>query len=84
MFAGRSLDAKRAQYQVLIANLSALGCGLRILFEVPAGIWGKPHPIDVGFRVDVHLREDSSDSQIRVATRQRGKAAHKSRWRALV
>ena len=21
------------------------GCGLRILFEVPAGIWGKPHPL---------------------------------------
>jgi hypothetical protein len=26
--------------------------GLPILFKVPAGIWGKPHPIDVGFRVD--------------------------------
>jgi hypothetical protein len=51
------------------------GCGLRILFEVPAGIWGKPHPIDVGFRVDVWI---STDSQIRVATRQRGKAACKS------
>ena len=25
VFAGRSLDAKRAQYQVLVANLSALG-----------------------------------------------------------
>jgi len=25
VFAGRSLDAKRARYQVLVANLSALG-----------------------------------------------------------
>ena len=45
VFAGRSLDAKRARYQVLVAICLRSGCGLRILFEVPAGIWGKPHPL---------------------------------------
>ena len=43
MFSGRSLDAKRALYQALVANLSALGVPATeikiILQEVPAENW---------------------------------------------
>ena len=79
MFVGRSLDAKRAQYQVLVANLSALGVWATDFVLSAGRDLGQAASIDVGFRVDVHVRVDSSDSQIRVATRQRGKAACKSR-----
>jgi phenylpyruvate tautomerase PptA (4-oxalocrotonate tautomerase family) len=62
MFSGRSLDAKRALYQALVANLSALGVPATeikiILQEVPAENWGltggRPaSEIDLGFKVDV-------------------------------
>ena len=59
MFSGRSLDAKRALYQALVANLSALGVPATeikiILQEVPAENWGlrggqPASEIDLGFR----------------------------------
>jgi len=62
MFSGRSLDAKRALYQALVANLSALGVPATeikiILQEVPAENWGlrggqPASEIDLGFKVDV-------------------------------
>ena len=62
MFSGRSIDAKRALYQAIVANLSALGVPATeikiILHEVPAENWGLRggHPaseIDLGFKVDV-------------------------------
>jgi hypothetical protein len=83
-FAGRSLDAKRARYQVSrVATLSALRCGYGSCLKCRQGFGASR--IKVMWRqVDVHLRGDSSDSQIRVATRQRGKATCKSRLRALV
>src|SRR5262245_42205175 len=44
MFAGRSLDAKRALYRALVDNLSALGVPSNeikiILLEVPSENWG--------------------------------------------
>jgi len=62
MFSGRSLDAKRALYEALVANLSDLGVPVTeikiILIEVPAENWGLRggHPaseIDLGFKVNV-------------------------------
>ena len=62
MFSGRSLDAKRALYQALVANLSALGVPATeikiILQEVPTENWGlrggqPASEIDLGFKVDV-------------------------------
>jgi phenylpyruvate tautomerase PptA (4-oxalocrotonate tautomerase family) len=62
MFSGRSLDAKGALYQALVANLSALGVPATeikiILQEVPAENWGlrggqPASEIDLGFEVDV-------------------------------
>lgn len=62
LFAGRSLDAKRALYKALNTNLVALGVPetevKTILIEVPAENWGLRggHPaseIDLGFKIDV-------------------------------
>jgi len=62
MFSGRSLEAKRALYKTLVANLSALGVPATeikiILLEVSAENWGlrggqPASEIDLGFKVDV-------------------------------
>ena|ERR1700694_4615181 len=57
------------------------GCGLRILFEVPAGIWGKPHPIDVGFNgafPDVVVTEEDLIAEgDKVVERSSAMATHK-------
>ncbi|MDA9476750.1 4-oxalocrotonate tautomerase [Bradyrhizobium sp. CCBAU 65884] len=62
MFSGRSLEAKRALYKLLVANLSALGVPATeikiILLEVPAENWGlrggyPASEIDLDFKVDV-------------------------------
>jgi hypothetical protein len=62
LFSGRSMDAKRALYRILVQNLSGLGIPgneiKTILIEVPAQNWGlrAGHPaseINLGFKVDV-------------------------------
>jgi phenylpyruvate tautomerase PptA (4-oxalocrotonate tautomerase family) len=62
LFSGRSLNAKRALYQAVVANLSALDIPpseiKTILIEVPAENWGlrggiPASEIDLGFVVDV-------------------------------
>jgi len=62
MFAGRSLDAKRALYKAIVRNLSEIGVPATdikiILVEVPAQNWGlrgglPASEIDLGFKVDV-------------------------------
>jgi len=62
MFAGRSLDAKRALYEAIVKNLSEIGVPATdmkiILVEVPAENWGlrgglPASEIDLGFKVEV-------------------------------
>jgi phenylpyruvate tautomerase PptA (4-oxalocrotonate tautomerase family) len=61
-FAGRSLDAKRALYRTIVANLGALGIPadhVKILLrELPRENWGirggqAGCDVDLGFKVDV-------------------------------
>lgn len=61
-FAGRSLDAKRALYRTIVANLEALGIPrdhVKILLrEIPKENWGirggqAGCDVDLGFKVDV-------------------------------
>jgi phenylpyruvate tautomerase PptA (4-oxalocrotonate tautomerase family) len=62
LFSGRSLEAKKALYSSVVANLSALGVPANeiktILIEVPPDNWGlrgglPASEIDLGFRIDV-------------------------------
>ena len=62
LFSGRSLDAKKALYSALVANLSALDVPSNeikiVLIEVPPENWGlrggqPASEIDLGFRIDV-------------------------------
>ena len=62
IFAGRSLDAKRALYQAIVRNLGALGIApsdiLIVLHEVPLDNWGirggvPASEVELGFKVDV-------------------------------
>ncbi|HEX4404329.1 MAG TPA: tautomerase family protein [Polyangia bacterium] len=61
-FAGRSLDAKRALYRAIVANLEPFGIPgdhvKIVLREVPAQNWGirggqAACDVDLGFKVDV-------------------------------
>jgi phenylpyruvate tautomerase PptA (4-oxalocrotonate tautomerase family) len=62
LFAGRSMDAKRALYRAIVQNVSALGVPeaeiKTILIEVPPENWGlrgglAASELDLGFKVDV-------------------------------
>jgi phenylpyruvate tautomerase PptA (4-oxalocrotonate tautomerase family) len=62
LFSGRSLEARKALYSTIVANLSALGVPAGeikiILIEVPPQNWGvrgglPASDIDLGFRIDV-------------------------------
>jgi len=62
LFSGRSLEAKKALYSAVVANLSALGVPANeiktVLIEVPPDNWGvrgglPASEIDLGFRVNV-------------------------------
>ncbi|MCS3451198.1 MULTISPECIES: tautomerase family protein [Bradyrhizobium] len=62
LFAGRSMDAKRALYKALVADLSEVGVPSAeikiILVEVPSENWGirggiPASEIDLGFKIDV-------------------------------
>jgi phenylpyruvate tautomerase PptA (4-oxalocrotonate tautomerase family) len=62
LFSGRSLEAKKALYSTVVANLSVLGVPANeikiILIEVPPDNWGlrgglPASEIDLGFRIDV-------------------------------
>jgi phenylpyruvate tautomerase PptA (4-oxalocrotonate tautomerase family) len=62
LFSGRSLDAKKALYSALVANLCAIGVPANeikiVLIEVPPENWGlrggqPASEIDLGFRIDV-------------------------------
>ncbi|WP_338832158.1 tautomerase family protein [Bradyrhizobium sp. 27S5] len=62
LFSGRSLEAKKALYSAVVANLSALGVPANeiktVLIEVPPDNWGlrgglPASEIDLGFKVDV-------------------------------
>ena len=62
LFSGRSLEAKKAVYKTIVANLSALGVPAEeikiILIEVPPHDWGlrgglPASEIDLGFSIDV-------------------------------
>ncbi len=62
LFAGRSMEAKRALYRTIVENLSALGVPAgevkTVLIEVPTQNWGlrgghAASEIDLGFKVDV-------------------------------
>ena len=62
LFAGRSMEAKRALYKAMVANLAALGVPetevKTVLIEVPAENWGlrggyPASEIDLGFKIDV-------------------------------
>lgn len=62
LFAGRSLDAKRALYQALVRNLGALGIAADDVFvvlnEIALDNWsirgGVPaSEVDLGFKIDV-------------------------------
>ena len=61
-FAGRSLDAKRALYRAIVANLEALGVPRDhvkiVLREIPRENWGvrggqAASDVDLGFKIDV-------------------------------
>jgi hypothetical protein len=62
LFAGRSMEAKRALYKTLVQNLGALDVAPKdvktVLIEVPAQNWGirggQPgSEVELGFKVDV-------------------------------
>jgi phenylpyruvate tautomerase PptA (4-oxalocrotonate tautomerase family) len=62
LFSGRSLEAKKALYSAVVANLSALGVPANeikiVLIDVPSENWGlrggqPASEIDLGFRIDV-------------------------------
>lgn len=62
LYAGRSLDAKRALYQGIVKRFEALGIPasdvLMVLNEVPLDIWGvrsgqPASEVDLGFKVNV-------------------------------
>jgi phenylpyruvate tautomerase PptA (4-oxalocrotonate tautomerase family) len=62
LFAGRSMEAKRALYKAMVANLAQLGVPENevktVLIEVPAENWGlrggyPASEIDLGFKIDV-------------------------------
>lgn len=62
LFAGRSMEAKRALYQAIVRNLGELGIApadiLIVLNEIPLenwAIWGSvpASEVDLGFKVDV-------------------------------
>jgi phenylpyruvate tautomerase PptA (4-oxalocrotonate tautomerase family) len=62
LFAGRSMEAKRALYKAMVANLAELGVPetevKTVLIEVPAENWGlrggyPASEIDLGFKIDV-------------------------------
>lgn len=62
LFAGRSMDAKRALYKAVAANLAELGVPetevKTILIEVPTQNWGlrggyPASELDLGFKIDV-------------------------------
>ncbi len=62
LFAGRSLDAKRALYQGIVKRLGAIGIAAEdiviVLREVPLDNWGirggiPASEVDLGFRIDI-------------------------------
>ncbi len=62
LFAGRTLNAKRALYQAIVRNLGELGIAAGdifiVLHEVPLENWGvrggaPASEVDLGFKVDV-------------------------------
>jgi phenylpyruvate tautomerase PptA (4-oxalocrotonate tautomerase family) len=62
LFAGRSMDAKRALYRAIVQNVSTLGVPetktKTVLIEVPLENWGlrggsAGTDVDLGFRVEV-------------------------------
>jgi phenylpyruvate tautomerase PptA (4-oxalocrotonate tautomerase family) len=62
LFAGRSMDAKKALYKAVVANLARLGVPetevKTILIEVPTQNWGlrggyPASELDLGFKIDV-------------------------------
>lgn len=62
LFPGRTLDAKRALYQCIVANLEALGVAPQdvhiVLYEPPLENWGvkggKPaSEVDMGYKLNV-------------------------------
>ncbi|MBI4773224.1 MAG: tautomerase family protein [Deltaproteobacteria bacterium] len=62
LFSGRSLDAKRALYQTVVAKLSQMGVPANnirvVLHEVPRDDWGirggvPASEVELGFKVDV-------------------------------
>lgn len=62
LFAGRSMEAKRALYRAVVANLAELGVPetevKTILIEVPTENWGlrggyPASELDLGFKIDV-------------------------------
>jgi phenylpyruvate tautomerase PptA (4-oxalocrotonate tautomerase family) len=62
LFAGRSMEAKRALYRAVVANLAGLGVPetevKTILIEVPTENWGlrggyPASELDLGFKIDV-------------------------------
>jgi phenylpyruvate tautomerase PptA (4-oxalocrotonate tautomerase family) len=62
LFAGRSMEAKRALYRAVVANLGGLGVPetevKTILIEVPTENWGlrggyPASELDLGFKIDV-------------------------------
>lgn len=62
LFAGRSIEAKRALYQAIVRNLGVLGIApddiFIVLHEVPLDNWGirggvPASEVDLGFRIDV-------------------------------
>ena len=62
LFAGRSMEAKRTLYKMIVANLAELGVPeteiKTVLMEVPAENWGlrggRPaSELDLGFKIDV-------------------------------
>ncbi|HEY0666264.1 MAG TPA: tautomerase family protein [Gallionella sp.] len=62
LFAGRSIEAKRALYQVIVKKLGAVGIApddiFIVLHEVPLENWGvrggvPASEVDLGFRIDI-------------------------------
>jgi phenylpyruvate tautomerase PptA (4-oxalocrotonate tautomerase family) len=62
LFAGRSLEAKRALYRSIVRNVAALGVPENdikiILLDVPLENWGirggvPASEVDIGFKIDV-------------------------------